>query len=169
MKKITCLLIALVMCLNLSISAFAAERERIEITVENESKIVEFLHSPEYDPNNLYSFIIQNQIQPRALCPSCGYNNYRGVTEHREMDIHIRACPSSPDLTDDICTEFDVYTYSKCDYCGYKTSATFLNRYWVVECHVETWDGGGTYIARPGQSWQQGYDFHEDPTYMNLS
>ena len=170
MKKITSLILVLVMSLSLCIPAFAAERARIEIIVENEAKIVEFLHSPEYNPDNLYSFIILNQRQSRALCPSCRNNSYRDWTEHREMDIHQRMCPSSPHSgTADNCTEFDVYTYSECDYCGYQTSAVFLNRYWVVECYVEGWDGAMTYIARPGQSWRQGYDFHEDPTYMNLS
>ncbi len=169
MKKITSLILVLVMCLSLCTPAFAAERARIEIIVENEAEIVEFVHSPEYDPDNHYSFIILNQRQLRALCPSCRNNSYRGWTEYRDTHIHPRMCPSSPDFANDICSEYDVYTYSKCDYCGYQTSAVFLNRYWIVACHVEVWDGGGTYIARPGQSWRQGYDLHEDPVYMNLS
>lgn len=140
-EKVSCLLMALGMCLNLCIPAFAAERARIEIIVENEAEIAEFLNSQEYDPDNLYSFIIPDQRQLRMLCPSCGSNSYRGVTEHREMDIHPRMCPSSPDTQNDVCTEFDVYTYSKCDYFGYKASAAFLDRYWVVECHAEAWDG----------------------------
>ena len=168
-KKMMSLALAVVMCVSLCVPAFAAERTRIEINVENEAEIAEFFHSPEYDPDNLYSFIIPNQIQLRMLCPSCGNNSYRGVTEHREMDIHPRMCPASPDTSNDLCTEFHVYTYSKCDQCGYKTSAVFLNKYWVVECHIEVWDGGGTYIARPGQSYRNGYDLHEDPDYMNLS
>lgn len=169
MKKITYLLMALVMCLSLCIPAFAAERARIEIIVENEAQIEEFLNSPEFDLDNLYSFIIPNQRQARILCPRCGRNSYRGMTEHREEDIHMRMCPSSPDTQNDRCVEFDVYSYSECDNCGYITSAVFNNRYWKVYCHVKTWDGGNTYIARPGQSYRDGYDLHEDPDYMQLS
>ena len=167
-KKIKCLIAVLVMGLSLCITAFAEEPSRIEIIVEGEADIVDFIHSTEYDPDNSYSFIIKSKIQVRILCPGCGKNGYRGITEHRDSHIHPRPCPA-PDLEGDMCYDYNVYTYSKCDYCGYRTSCVFLNRYWIVECHTEMPDGWGTFIARPGQSYQNGYDFHEDPVYMGLS
>lgn len=168
-RRIAALILALVMLLSLCITAFAKEQVRIKINVESEADIAAFFNSEEYDPEILYSFIIMNSVQPMALCPDCGKNNYRGYTEHREMDIHPRMCPAYPDFGNDLCTEFDVYSYSECDYCGYRTRAVFVNRYWEVACHVEMPDGWGTYIARPGQSYRDGYDFHEDPDYMGLT
>ncbi|WP_312281863.1 hypothetical protein [Oscillibacter sp.] len=167
-KKMMSLALAVMMCVSLCVPAFAAERTRIEINVENEAEIAEFFHSPEYDPDNLYSFIIPNQIQLRMLCPRCGSNSYRGMTERREGPPIMIMCPASPDLSSDKSIKFEVYTYSECDQCGYKTSSVFLNKYWEIECHLEYWDGAGTWKARPGQSYRNGYDLHEDPDYMGL-
>lgn len=84
------------------------------------------------------------------------------------MNVHVRPCPDVADFENDTCVEYHVYAYSSCDYCGYKTTPSFGYKYWLVQCHVEMPDGWGTYIARPGQTVAQGYNFHEDPHYMNL-
>lgn len=62
-KRISCLIVILAVSLNLCITAFAEERTRIEAIIENETDIIEFLHSGEYDPDSSYSFIIENNIQ----------------------------------------------------------------------------------------------------------
>lgn len=163
------MILSVAMILSISVTAFATDqRQRVEIIIESEADIEVFYHSSEYDPSIFYSFIMTNQNQYRILCPSCGQNNYRGKTSHDEMDIFTRMCPSAPDLGSDVCTKFHVYSYSECDYCGYCTSKTFVNKYWLVVCHVEMPDGWGSFIARPGQSYLNGYDLHEDPVYMNL-
>lgn len=169
MKKVISMVLSVAIIFSMTVTAFATDqRQRVEIIIESEADIVEFFHSPEFDPDILYSFVMTNQNQARILCPSCGQNSYRGKTIHDEMAIYLRMCPSAPDLANDTCTEFHVYTYSACDYCGYRTSRVFVNKYWLVECHMEMPDGWGTFIARPGQSCQNGYDLHEDPDYMNL-
>lgn len=138
------------------------------ITVKSEDDIIVFFQSEEYNPNVRYIFVCSSQEPTKILCPKCKHNNYRGVSETREMDIHLRMCPNSPDLQSDVCVEFHKYVYSFCDYCGYKTPTVLGYKYWMVQCHVELPGDLGTYFARPGQRYQDGYDFHEDPYYMNF-
>ena len=167
-RKILCFITTLITILALCSSVFAENPEqRLEIVIRDENEIAEFIRSGNHSSDFNYAFIIPSDIQARMRCPSCGGSSYRGYTEHREMDIHPRLCPYA-DFSDDLCYEYDVYAYSMCDNCGYSTSKVFSNRYWLVVCHVEMPDGWGTYIARPGQSYRDGYDFHEDPEYMKL-
>ena len=172
MKKNLSIVLALVMALSLCSTALAKDQSRINIFVESEADIVGFFYSEEYESEKFYSFIIGNNVRLMMLCPKCQSNSYRGYTEHREIEIHPRTCPDQTDMGGDVCDEYDVYTWSFCDSCGYKTSEVFLNRYWIVDCHQEM-PGEGLgwtrYIARPGQSVYDGYDFHEDPIQMRLS
>lgn len=185
LNRILSMALATAMSLVLYVPAFAAssqpygqddfslsaidKRVRVTITVKSEDEIIDFLKSERYNPNVSYTFICPSQIQTRILCPKCKNNRFIGMTEHRDMAIALRICPNGSGFdVDDTCTEYHVYTYSYCDYCGYTTTPTFGRKYWVVACQTEMPDGWGTYIARPGQTWQQGYDFHEDPYYMNL-
>lgn len=184
MKKLFAMILAAAMCLSLCVPAFADstqphnhdttsssvsdKRVRRTITLNSEDEIIDFLKSDPYNPNVSYTFICPSQIQTRILCPRCNNNRFYGTTEHREMNVCVRPCPNIADFESDICVEYHVYAYSSCDYCGYKTTPSFGYKYWLVQCHVEMPDGWGTYIARPGQSYTQGYDFHEDPVYMEL-
>lgn len=167
-KRISCLIVILAVSLNLCITAFAEERTRIEVIIENETDIIEFLHSGEYDPDSSYSFIIENNIQARILCPKCRNDGYKGYTRHKDGPPRPRGCPDAPDTSADMCDEYYIYTYSFCDYCGYKTPEYYQSTYWIVTCHYELPDGWGVYIAKPGQSINDGYNPHEDPVYMIL-
>lgn len=165
LRKFSCFIAVLTIILSLCTTVFA--ESRTEVVLADEDDIIAFLRSSEYDPHCWYSFIIPDPIQTQSLCPSCGRNSYKGYTEHREMDIHPRQCPF-PNLDNDMCYEYHVYAYSMCDVCGYTTSEQFVNMYWIVVCSAEMPDGWGEYIARPGQSYRDGYDLHEDPEYMKL-
>ena len=43
------------------------------------------------------------------------------------------------------------------------TSAVFLNKYWIVACHVGVWDGGGTYISKARPILAAGLRFTREP------
>ena len=138
------------------------ERELIEIYVENQDQIAKFYDSSEYDPNYRYSFIYANPIQQRILCPSCGYNTYQEYSEDLHWGTDGKSCPVAPDLVLDYCLYYRHYTWSECSTCGYETSKTYKGiRLLQIQCHVETW-GDHIYWARPGQSWRNGWDMHED-------
>lgn len=171
MKRILSIIGVLAMTLSLCSAAFAKEPSRIEVRVENEAEIASFYHSEAYESDKLYSFIIEKSVQRSMICPDCGNNAYKGYTRHDEMDIQVKTCPDMTAMTGDICTEYYIYAYSECDYCGYKTSETFLSRYWIVECSQQMPNEGvpwTTYTARIGQSVSDGYDLHEDPVWMGL-
>lgn len=154
-KKLISLALALGMCLSLTLSATAAEKGRVHITVENEDQILDFYNSPEYDPNMRYSFTYPNPRQPRIRCPKCGYNTYKGYIDDKDGNVDYKTCPQGS-MQGDHVIEVKTYSYSYCETCDYNTPKYYQGTKYQVLCNY-----GLTFWARPGQTVQQGYDWHE--------
>ena len=162
-KKIISLIFVLAMCLFLATPAMATEPNRVEIIVESEDEIIEFINSPQYNPNNLYTFTYTYPSKMRILCPNCGYNTYRGATEDVEYDIFVRNCPMmSTTLASDIGTVYKIYTYSYCITCGYETTHTYAGTKYLIDCYM-----GFQFWAKDGQTMAGGYDIHECKSSWN--
>lgn len=156
-KKLISLALALMVCLSLAISAMAANPTRVEITVESEDSILEFYNSLQFDPNESYSFTYPAEIQPRILCPDCGYNTYKGYVREDEGNVLLRECPTESAMESDILVEMITYSYSFCTTCDYKTKEYYQGTKYKVTCSLSP----AGFWARPGQTIKQGYDVHE--------
>ena len=60
--------------------------------MESEDEILEFINSPQYDPNELYSFIMLDPYSARSLCPNCGSNAYVGGTATENISVQHIPC-----------------------------------------------------------------------------
>lgn len=163
MKKITSIILVLVMCLSFAIPALAKETSVVEIIVESEEEMLEFIDSPQYDRNKVYSFIILDGIAMRSLCPNCHGNNYKGGTEITLGNTILKQCPHNG-LVADWLEPFKYYVVAKCSDCGYKDRMP--NPYEIryrVSCY-----SGTIYWAKDGQTMQGGYEIHECKSTWNL-
>jgi len=70
-KKIISLVLVLVLCLFLAVPSLASERDRVKIGVDSEEEILEFLNSPQYDPQNHYTFSYADPNSINIVCPQC--------------------------------------------------------------------------------------------------
>lgn len=156
-KKLISLALALGMCLSLTLSATAAEKGRVHITVENEDQILDFYNSPEYDPNMRYSFTYPNPRQPRIRCPKCGYNTYMGFIDDEEGDVLDKTCPTGLSMESDMVVAMITCTYQFCETCDYKTKEIRKVTKYQILCSLSP----VPFWAKPGQTVKQGYDWHE--------
>lgn len=155
MKRFICFLMTLVMCMALSISSFATEREREVIEISNEEEIMEFINSPEYDPCKLYSFVQDNPCAARSLCPSCGGNSYKGKTITENISVKFRGCAYGPSAPDDplrdIVSVWGKYACAKCDKCLYITGLPYPSEtYYTISCVTRT--GLPDFVAKDGNT-----------------
>lgn len=139
-KRILCALFALCMSLTLCVSVFASEPESVEIAVNNEQDVLEFIFSDEFDPTVDYTFVYPDTaVMTRALCSRCGYNSLVGKTVERYDLCHPSSqgmtvqCPDFPTAPDSFYVMLTkVYQY--CNTCGYKGAETFSESKYYIGC-----------------------------------
>lgn len=155
-KKLMSWALSLMMCMSFAIPAMATEPERIEIVVNSEEDILEFYNSPQYVPNELYSFIMENPKAVRALCPNCGNNTYTGKTKTENISIQKFYCITTPTYEDtDRVDVMGVYAYTSCSRCGEIAGQAYPSEiYYMVDCI-----NGTTFRAKDGYTAPP-YDIH---------
>lgn len=179
MKKFLSLFLAACMSLTLSVPAFARESEYVEIKVNSEQDISEFLSSNEFDSHVTYMFVYPDSpVMTRARCSKCGYNTLVGKTVECLDECHDSSQGQNVTCLDslmapDILTVMLVYVYQYCNTCGYTSSKTFVESKFYIICAAH----GTTYVAtdyktqhrdaaRDWHEWKdKWYDYYDDPHY----
>lgn len=139
-KRFLSLLLSLCMSFTFSAPVFAMESESVEIAVNDEQDILEFIFSDEFDPSLVYSFVYPDSpISARILCPECGYNTLVGKTVERYDLCHPSSqgmtvqCPDFPTAPDAFYVML-VYAYTYCNTCGYKGAEGFYESKYYIFC-----------------------------------
>lgn len=142
-KRIACFCAAALMCLTLCVPVFGETRisKRVTVHVSSEDDIVAFLKT-DYDRNQTYLFVYE-EVSLKALCPSCGYNTYRGSTYEEFKDGNdnqgtLYPCPDDSTffLSDDAVNKMIVYNRQYCITCGYERNTSY-DKYYIT-CILET-------------------------------
>ena len=139
-KRFLCLFFVFCMSLTLCVPVFALGPESVEIAVNNEQDILEFIFSDEFDSDVAYTFVYPDApVKTRALCSNCGYNTLVGKTVERYdlchpdsqgatlhcPDFYFAPCAFNAMLT---------YVYQYCNTCGYKSQETFSESKYYIDC-----------------------------------
>lgn len=148
-KRIISLILILALCMSytLCIPVFASEPESLEIEVNDEQDILEFLFSDEFDPHVAYRFVYPDSlVMARITCPKCRYNSLVGKTVEKYDLCHPSSqglsvqCPEFLFATD-VFNVMLVYVYQYCNTCGYKSTETFSESKYYIGClyHEESY------------------------------
>lgn len=178
-KKFLSLLLALCMSFVLCVPAFALETEWVEIKVNSEQDILDFFSSDEFDSHAAYRFVYPDSpIVTRALCPKCGYNTLVGKTVEKYDECHPRSQGQSVHCLDSIVAmDFFrvmlVYAYQYCNTCGYKSSDTFVESKFYIDCTAQETSFVATdyktahpEASRDWHEWKTSWvDYYNDPHY----
>ena len=139
-KKFLSFLFALCMSFTLCIPVFASESENLEIEVNDEQDILEFIFSDKFDPHVAYRFVYPDStVMTRALCSRCGYSTLVGKTVAKYDACHPSSqgmsvqCPEFPTAPDAFYVML-VYVYQYCNTCGYKGPETFSESKYYIDC-----------------------------------
>ncbi len=162
-KKFLSLLLVLCMSFTLCVPVFASESEGLEIQVNDEQDILEFIFSNEFNPHAAYRFVYPDStVMSRALCSNCGYSTLVGKLAEKYDLCHPSSqgksvqCPEHP-LASDTFWVMLVYVYQYCNTCGYKGPETFSESKYYIDCgYKET-----SFIATNYKTQNRLGDIHE--------
>lgn len=174
-KRILSLLLVLCISFTFCIPSFALESEGLEVEVNDEQDILEFLFSDEFNPQMIYRFVYPDSpVKARILCSKCGYNTLVGKTIERYDLCH----PSSQGMTvqcyyfptaPDVLYVMLVYVYQYCNTCGYKSSETFVESKYYIYCSFADEQYIATdnkAAARDPHEWKSTWSmYYDDPHY----
>lgn len=108
-----------------------------------------------------YIYIINSDIQTRAICYNCGNPGLYLQTVIAQDSYSYHVCPSyGPDLTSDIIFKTSHKVYEKCNYCSLNLLANTSYSY-QTECHFA--GGYSLFNVSRYKSVSQGYNPHECP------
>lgn len=164
MKRIVSLLLAVVLCFTLGISAVASDKSNTNdskcIVISNQDEMLDFLNSKDYHPGEKYSFFQPSSVPTRAICYNCGRPGLQLGTYDEEWSSKRVPCPVEMWPTGkDGMTWYKVWDVEKCVNCGMNNKIKQTGNKYTVTCGVDAL--GRTYICVPGATLEQGYDAHE--------
>lgn len=139
-KSFLCLFFAFCMSLLLCVSVFASEPKSVEIAVNDEQDIVDFMRSDKFDPDVAYTFVYPDApVMTRALCSKCGYNSLVGKTIEEYDYCHESSqgmgvtCLDMPNVLDYFYVLL-TKAYQYCNTCGYTGPKTFSESKYYIRC-----------------------------------
>lgn len=166
MKKIFCVVLALVAVLSLSLVTFAHPLTPVqpekEVVIEIE-KEEDFFQYP-CDPNYKYTFIWQLPQKARTICYKCG-KPYLGLAQIREQSTtYTVGCPDNG-LSPDVFSTWNNYSVERCTYCHMQNIISKLPDTYSAYCTEmgDTWEVRKEWTLANGHQLHECYDYWINP------